>query len=77
MANNTIDSHLFSRSLYTFVGSVSRRQGTETGEDEWKGKVEKGGEGKKRERRERVRERQRKMEKKVESVVRRAQRVIS
>lgn len=51
MANNTIDSHLFSRSLYTFVGSVSRRQGTETGEDEWKGKVEKGGEGKKREER--------------------------
>lgn len=58
MANNTIDSHLFSRSLYTFVGSVSRRQGTETGEDEWKGKVEKGGEGKKREERERGRGRE-------------------
>lgn len=57
------------------MSAVSKRQGMETGEDGWKGKVEKGGEGEKRE--ERERKRQRKMEKKVESVVRRAQRVIS
>lgn len=63
-ANDTIDSHLFRRTLYTFVEN-GRKQGIETGE---KGRAAgEGGEGARR----------RKMEKKVESVVRRAQRVIS